>query len=296
LTAQWSISSISCDAGYYLNGDVCAECPDDSFCTGGAWEYNGQVQGLEKCPTITEKYGAASAELLDVLEHAPHSAANQCRAVFGYAERWYLDLKNNTNVDAGYDDKVNERGLFYVSCDYNPVTKLYDANCTGVALMCGPGYWSPHNADITDVNDLINNVYVATGPQDAIENTCAKVGDGYWSPSAEGQLDNNAGDILQQLSLQYIRRNQCKDSLRTIGYGKGADESTDCGRILHIGENKLYLRSVKRTTPSLHVRVDGVVYYGDMSKTETKMNMESNRALRIVDKGIPYWVHDDSVL
>ncbi|MEE1110654.1 MAG: hypothetical protein UIH99_00395, partial [Alphaproteobacteria bacterium] len=296
LTAQWSISSISCDAGYYLNGDVCAECPDDSFCTGGAWEYNGQIQGLEKCPTITEKYGAASAEFLDVLEHAPHSAANQCRAVFGYAERWYLDFVNNTNVDAGYDEKVNERGLFFVSCDYNPVTRLYDKNCTGVALMCGAGYWSPYNQNTTDVNDLIQNMYIANSPQDAIENTCTQVGDGYWSPSAEGKLDKDANDLLQQLTLQYVGRTQCKDGLHTAGYGKGADEEDDCGRILHIDESVVYLRKDKRTIPSLNVRVDGVVYYGSMSTQETNMNDKSERKLRINYKGVPYWVHDDTML
>ena len=216
--------------------------------------------------------------------------------MFEYAERWYLDFVNNTNVDAGYDEKVNERGLFFVSCDYNPVTRLYDKNCTGVALMCGAGYWSPYNQNTTDVNDLIQNMYIANSPQDAIENTCTQVGDGYWSPSAEGKLDKNANDLLQQLTLQYVGRTQCKDGLHTAGYGKGADEEDDCGRILHIDESVVYLRKDRRTVPSLCVRVDGVVYYGSMSKQETNMNDKSERKLRINYKGVPYWVHDDTML
>ena len=44
----------------------------------------------------------------------------------------------------------------------------------------------------------------------------------------------------------------------------GSDSADDCGRILHIGEYILYLRTAKLTTPSLNVQIGNTVYYGDM--------------------------------
>jgi len=43
----------------------------------------------------------------------------------------------------------------------------------------------------------------------------------------------------------------------------GSDSADDCGRILHIGEYVLYLRTAKLTSPALHVKIGDVIYYGD---------------------------------
>ena len=102
------------------------------------------------------------------------------------------------------------------------------------------------------------------------------MGAGYWS--AGGTV--HYGDTGT--------RNQCTTGLTTIGYGPGADESADCGRILNVKNSKIYLRSVKKTTPSLNVKIDGQTFYGNMSTTKSG-------ALKIKQNGTTYTVYDDSM-
>lgn len=68
----------------------------------------------------------------------------------------------------------------------------------------------------------------------------------------------------------------------------GSDEAADCGRKLHFGPDQLYLRSVKKTTPSLTINIGGSNYYGNMSTG-------SVGTLRINSGGITYSVFDDSM-
>ncbi|MDL2295423.1 InlB B-repeat-containing protein, partial [Lachnospiraceae bacterium OttesenSCG-928-E19] len=99
---------------------------------------------------------------------------------------------------------------------------------------------------------------------------CSEVGEGYWSAS---------GSIL---------RNQCAIGLTTAGYGLGADEASDCGHILHYGDNMLYLNSAKKTTPSLYINIDGTIFYGNMSTA-------NKNSLRINSAGTTYSVYDDTM-
>ena len=87
----------------------------------------------------------------------------------------------------------------------------------------------------------------------------------------------------------------CATGLTTIGYGAGADEEGDCGHIFHTGEGILYLRSVKKTTPSLNVKIDGTVFYGNMSKTEKNMSDGVSKKLKVKNTDGTYHVFDDSV-
>ena len=82
--------------------------------------------------------------------------------------------------------------------------------------------------------------------------TCSEVSPGYWA--AEKIV--NYGDTST--------RTECASGLTTIGYGAGADEAADCGRVLHFGDDTLYLRSAKKTDHALHVGINGTVFYGNM--------------------------------
>ncbi|MBP5364133.1 MAG: leucine-rich repeat protein [Alphaproteobacteria bacterium] len=88
----------------------------------------------------------------------------------------------------------------------------------------------------------------------------------------------------------------CPTGLTTVGYGSGADEAGDCGRILHVSNGVLYLRSVKKTTPSLNVRIGNDVFYGNMSTEQMNMSgsCEDNPELKVNNGGTIYWIHDDS--
>ena len=102
------------------------------------------------------------------------------------------------------------------------------------------------------------------------DNACVQVGAGYWSPKDS------------------LTRTACASGLTTIGYGAGADEAADCGRILNVGSDKIYLRSTKKTTPSLNVKVGDTTYYGNMTSGAL------DGYLIIKDGNVTYRVHDDS--
>ncbi len=105
---------------------------------------------------------------------------------------------------------------------------------------------------------------------------CVNVGAGYWGAG---------GTVAQNATLA---RTACASGLTTIGYGRGADEAADCGRILHAGDRQIYLRSDKKTTPSLNVKIDDAVYYGNMTAGAL------DGYLIIKDGDVTYRVHDDS--
>ena len=83
--------------------------------------------------------------------------------------------------------------------------------------------------------------------------------------------------------------------MTTIGYGTGADEAGDCGRILHVDGQKLYLRSVEKTDVSLHVKIGDTVFFGNMVVGTKNMSAGTTKTLKIKHNGQTYSVYDDSV-
>ena len=129
-------------------------------------------------------------------------------------------------------------------------------------LKCNAGYYA---------KDLSGNYVWNNTRAGLLSSACVDVGAGYWSPA----------DVLT--------RTACDDGLTTIGSGAGADEAADCGRVLHVGDGKLYLRSEKKTTPSLNVNINDTTFYGNMTEGSSK------GSLRINSGGKTYSVHDDSM-
>lgn len=56
----------------------------------------------------------------------------------------------------------------------------------------------------------------------------------------------------------------CPRGYYTFGGGKNADDPGDCGRILHIGDKRILLRSTRGTSRTLNVFVDGREFYGNL--------------------------------
>ena len=117
----------------------------------------------------------------------------------------------------------------------------------------------------------------------ANDTSCTNVGAGNWA-AASTIAQGSKGSVTA-----------CSSGLTTIGYGAGADEAGDCGRKFHAGEGMLYLRSTKKTNPSLNVKVGGTVFYGNMEETEKNMSDGVSKKLKVKDGGTVYYVHDDSV-
>lgn len=103
-------------------------------------------------------------------------------------------------------------------------------------------------------------------------NSCSKCENDIVCPG--GKID----DIVCPSGLHKHDNGQCLD------YAPG-----DCGRVLHIGDAQVYLRSNQITTPSLIVQYADNLFYGNMSTTE-----RGNLRIQIGD--IVYSVYDDSML
>ena len=64
--------------------------------------------------------------------------------------------------------------------------------------------------------------------------------------------------------------------------------------ILHVGDDVVYLRSTKQTTPSLNIKIDNIVYYANMTTVPTMMNSETEHYLKIQYDNQIYYVCDDT--
>ena len=71
--------------------------------------------------------------------------------------------------------------------------------------------------------------------------------------------------------------------------------STVCyPHILHVGNDNVYLRSNKLTTPSLNIKIGNDVFYANMTTIPTKMNKDSAHYLRVQWDNNDYYVCDDT--
>jgi len=75
----------------------------------------------------------------------------------------------------------------------------------------------------------------------------------------------------------------------------GSSSVAQCGRILHVGDSVVYLRSVKQTTPSLNVQIGDDIFYGNMTTADVPMNINTERKLKVSYDDTTYSVYDDTV-
>lgn len=61
----------------------------------------------------------------------------------------------------------------------------------------------------------------------------------------------------------------------------GMSELGSCGRILHVGDDVIYLRSEKKTVPSLNVKIGDDIFYGNMTESDIIMHSGTERKLKI---------------
>ena len=115
---------------------------------------------------------------------------------------------------------------------------------------------------------------------------------------AGGYYMNN--DVCTQVGVGYYSepsstvRYECPNGLTTIGFGPGADEFGDCGRVLHIGNYILYLRTTRGTDRTLNVQIGNNLYYGNMSTDDMNMSYNVEHQFKLTVDGTTYSVYDDS--
>ncbi len=127
---------------------------------------------------------------------------------------------------------------------------------------------------------------------------------GYYLPAGNDWLTNNDGCVpcladsycpggtytFNETVTQGI--NPCANGLHTPA---GMWESDQCGRILHIGENVLYLRATKKTAHALHAKVGNDIFYGNMTTADVPMSATATQKLKVKLGDTIYSVYDDSI-
>ena len=85
---------------------------------------------------------------------------------------------------------------------------------------------------------------------------------------------------------------QCPNSL----YAPiGMSNANQCGHILYIGEEVVYLHSIKKTSPALHVKIGNNIFYGNMTTSDVVMHSGNEYKLKVKMGETIYSVYDDTV-
>ena len=282
--ASTGMSSCSaCPSGYTISGTAASNHDAKSDCSITCAAGTRVVTADAACTTPTGSWYTASHS---VAAGSTTPAATVKACLTNYSTP---NTTTRTDHDASTDCKI--------SCAAG--TRITTKNATSCTTPAGNWYVGAHSVaqgSISPYSNCLTNYtisgtaaanhdtasdckiscgggsYIAT----ANNTTCSDVGAGYWA----------AASTVSQGSAGV--RNACDDGLTTIGSGAGADEVGDCGRVLNVNGEKIYLRSTKKTTPSLNVSINGDVFYGNMGASGIG-------ALKLKSNGTTYSVYDDSM-
>lgn len=282
--ASTGMSSCSaCPSGYTISGTAASNHDAKSDCSITCAAGTRVVTADAACTTPTGSWYTASHS---VAAGSTTPAATVKACLTNYSTP---NTTTRTDHDASTDCKI--------SCAAG--TRITTANATSCTTPAGNWYVGAHSVaqgSISSYSNCLTNYtisgtaaanhdtasdckiscgggsYIAT----ANNTTCSDVGAGYWA----------AASTVSQGSAGV--RNACDDGLTTIGSGAGADEVGDCGRVLNVNGEKIYLRSERKTTPSLNVSINGTTFYGNMGASGIG-------ALKLNSGGTTYSVYDDSM-
>lgn len=282
--ASTGMSSCSaCPSGYTISGTAASNHDAKSDCSITCAAGTRVVTADAACTTPTGSWYTASHSVT-AGSTTPTSTVKACLTNYSTP-----NTTTRTDHDASTDCKI--------SCAAG--TRITAANATSCTTPAGNWYVGAHSVaqgSISSYSNCLTNYtisgtaaanhdtasdckiscgggsYIAT----ANNTTCSDVGAGYWA----------AASTVSQGSAGV--RNACDDGLTTIGSGAGADEVGDCGRVLNVNGEKIYLRSERKTTPSLNVSINGTTFYGNMGASGIG-------ALKLNSGGTTYSVYDDSM-
>ena len=273
----------ACPSGYSTSGTAASNHDAKSDCSITCAAGTRVVTADAACTTPTGSWYTASHS---VAAGSTTPAATVKACLTNYSTP---NTTTRTDHDASTDCKI--------SCAAG--TRVATENATSCTTPAGNWYVGAHSVaqgSISSYSNCLTN-YTISGTAAANHDTasdckiscgggsyiapannttCSDVGAGYWA----------AASTVSQGSAGV--RNACDDGLTTIGSGAGADEVGDCGRVLNVNGEKIYLRSERKTTPSLNVSINGTTFYGNMGASGIG-------ALKLNSGGTTYSVYDDSM-
>ena len=266
-------------AGYYSPADAL----DQTACATGSYSSAGSAT-CTACPAGKTTSDAGTA----FNTNANTTCSMNCSAIANLST-WNSQTWNSSNNTVTNLCTVNQcvagaykSGNTCPVCDTNKYSDAGAASCTA----CGTANGYGNSGTAASAHAGVASCKVTCGPGQSVEtagNACANVGAGNWCAG---------GTVAQNATL---KKTACGTGLTTIGYGTGADEVGDCGHKFHAGDAVLYLRSTKKTTPSLNVKINGTTFYGNMSLVQHNMSDGTTRKLRVKNDDGAYYVFDDSV-
>ena len=189
-----------------------------------------------------------------------------------------INFKNSGNITMDNDIICNIPGATFSKNNFYIFSGNYNGSYNGAAariynLQLSEGTTVRHNFipvrrnsdNVLGMYDTVTNTFFTNsgtgsftaGPDVYELGQCVDVGVGYYAPAST----TNYGS--------FGTRTACPAGTFTVGYGHGADEANDCGRILHLGDSVIYTRRNKPTTPALNIRMEnGDMYYIGLSTTD----------------------------
>ena len=232
-----------------------------------------------------------------------------CGVRFAYAEYITTNVQNGCNGTSKYTAVFTPNEYTCAPGYYLPANAVACVACP-VGYSCDGGTYNFNMARDQGIkysaliktnvaNGCVNNL-VGGGLLRAVftpsQYTCAP---GYYLPA------NTDGCVICPANSYCVGGTYTFDETTTQGIEtcpnswyspRGMSSADQCGRILHIGENVIYLRNVKKTSPSLHVRVDGYTFYGNMTTADVPMNANTNVHMKVQFNNETYSIYDDTVV
>ena len=218
-----------------------------------------------------------------------------------------VDDFNNVCGLYAYDNMYATFAPDSYSCEsgkFLPANGLGCANCLA-GFSCAGGTF--------DFNEYSDQGLVLLGTNYTINenNVCAvsfpKNLNAKFEPN---QYTCNAGYYLPADGIECV---QCTLNNACVGGTYAFNETTDQGivacasgtfsptgstvcypHIFHVGDDVVYLKTTKQTTPSLNVKIGNDIFYANMTTVRTKMNKDSDHYFHVQWPDNDYYICDDT--
>ena len=262
-----------CYGAMYPNPDtgVCVLCPN-------GYDYNTQnrKERIDQCQTHC--YAGTYVS----------TAASEEIACIDVGNGYFADETTINWGDVGMRTRCQNGGVTNMTNAGTADACVPIGTCSGATYM-NSGTCEPYPPGYTA--NTVNGKTAATdcqlicpeGSYLATANTtiCTDAGIGFWATG--GAVNYGSTSV----------KNTCPSGLTTVGYGHGADEASDCGHKLHLGNLILYTKTTKPTSPAINIRVenDSTTHYIGVSDTDHTIT-----PIHVTQGETQYTAFDDSIL
>lgn len=288
----------TCDDGYYgssaAGSNSCTLCEAGNSCAGGVRTacqkgYYSDTTGVTACTvcpgaTYSDTVGATSCTACPVADAStayttyPDDFYNPTLVRFNH-QTWSTGLKSIEACVANYWF-TNTRGSFIAGAvHYNATSGKYDGGIDHIYYTSiNAGYYGDTKYGSTYCDVETRNMYYQYALPCPPDSYC---------PGLASMPLCSSGTYNDTIGI-----NACPAGLYSPA---GMWESAQCGHILHVGDDVVYLRATKKTSPSVHVKIGNDIFYGNMTTADVPMNSGTAHKLKLNYGGTTYSVYDDTV-